>query len=165
MGWFKSFLWWQSSGFSLGQPFCFVWLQVCILSESGPSPVCVLVHDLAKMGSGTRVSGKLTEPVMVWCSPPFSDAKETFCTHVVWEVFLTSRMRNVWSPFTWARFSLSLLLPLSLPWSICPQGTDCQCSAWGPSVSCLKMMGQKRWFYETLSAPLIPAKCNLLGVG
>ena len=30
-----------------------------------------------------------------------------------------------------------LLLPHSLSGSSCPRGTDCSCSAWAPSVSCL----------------------------
>ena len=36
--------------------------------------------------------------------------------------------------FIRAGLSSSLLLPLSLSWSICPQGMDSSCSAWGPSL-------------------------------
>ena len=60
---------------------------------------CVQVHLLAKMDSSARVSEKLTEPIMVWCPLHSLTPEEPFCTCVIWEVSLTSRMRNMWSPY------------------------------------------------------------------
>ena len=57
---------------------------------------------------------------------------------------MISRMRNRWS-FLYcpgrAQPPLSIVL-LSIFWSFCPQGTNSSCSAWGPSISCLKVTSQ-----------------------
>ena len=60
-------------------------------------------------------------------------------------VSLTSRIRNRWSlSFIQAGHSSSLLLLLTLYLEvICLQGTDYSCSAWDPSISCFKGMGQR----------------------
>ena len=56
----------------------------------------VHAHVLARMDSRARVSGKLTEHVMVWSPLPSLTSEESFCARVVWESSLTSRMRNLW---------------------------------------------------------------------
>ena len=45
---------------------------------------------------------------------------------------------GVFLSLIWAGLSVFSLLLLSLSQSICPQGTGSSCSAWGPSISCLK---------------------------
>ena len=55
------------------------------------------VHLLAKTDCSARVSGKLTGCTMVWHPLPSLTPEESFCTCVVPEVSLTSRMRNMWS--------------------------------------------------------------------
>ena len=45
---------------------------------------------------------------------------------------------------TWAGLSSSLFLPLSSSQSLCPQGTYFSCSAWGPSISSLKIIQKKK---------------------
>lgn len=57
-------------------------------------------------------------------APPFFDPRGNFCSRVVWEVSLTSTIKKyvVSISFIWAWLSFSLLLPLSLFWSIWPQG-------------------------------------------
>ena len=42
----------------------------------------------------------------------------------------------------WARLRSSSLLLLFSSWSICPQGTNCSCLAWGPSISCLRVVSK-----------------------
>ena len=53
------------------------------------------VHLLAKMDSSARVSGKLIEHITIWHILP--SLSPLFCACVIWEVSLTSRMRNMWS--------------------------------------------------------------------
>ena len=48
--------------------------------------------------------------------------------------------------------SSTLLLLLVLPWSICPQGTDSNWSAWGPCIFCLKFV-QVQTLQERVPGP------------
>lgn len=59
--------------------------------------LCVHVRLLAKMDSRARVSGKLTEHITARCPLPSLTPEKPFCTRVVWEVSLASRMRIMWS--------------------------------------------------------------------
>ena len=67
--------------------------------------------------------------------PPFSNLWGTFlylCSS--WSLLDLKIEKYVVSlSFTGAGFSPSLLLPLSLSWSMCPQGINTRCSAWGLS--------------------------------
>ena len=60
-------------------------------------------------------------------SPPFLTSKEPFYLHVVEEVSLTLRVRNMWS-------FMSYLGRAQPP----PSSCFCGVSTWGPSVSCLR---------------------------
>ena len=59
--------------------------------------LCVHVRLLAKMDSRARVSGKLTEHVTARLPLPSLTPEKPFCTRVVWEVSLASKMRIMWS--------------------------------------------------------------------
>ena len=60
-------------------------------------PLCAQTYLLAKKDCWASVSGELTEHIMVWYPLPSLTPEETFHSCVVWEVSLTSRMRNMWS--------------------------------------------------------------------
>ena len=72
--------------------------------------------------------------------PPFLTSKEAFCTSIVGEVSLSSRMRSMQSfifyQWTTQPPPLSCFHGILALWSFCPQATNC--SPWGPSISCLK---------------------------
>lgn len=85
----------QSSWAASGQSSCSVWPWVHIWPDSGPSPVCK--HVLAEMNSSTRVSGKFTGPIMVWCPLPSLTPEEIFWACVFQDVSLKTRMRSMWS--------------------------------------------------------------------
>ena len=57
----------------------------------------VPTHLLAKVDSSVRASRKLTHCIMVWDPLLSLIPEEPFCTCVVPEFSLTSRMRNMWS--------------------------------------------------------------------
>ena len=80
--------------------------------------------------------GRLTPPMMSWGGLPFGPrgASLYVCS---WKALLSLKNGNyvVSLSFLWTGLSSSLSLPLSLSWSICPQGTDFGCSAWSSSLS------------------------------
>ena len=101
---------------------------------------CVCVDLSAKMDSSKEAYGQVDITYYEVTLPPFLTFKEPFCACVAGKVSLTLRMRDMWSlSLIWAGLSFSSLL---LFWSICPQGMNSSCSAWGPSISCLRTSGQ-----------------------
>ena len=138
----------SSSRFPLAYHLAFVWPWVHIWPDS---PVCE--HLLAKMDSIARVSGKLTGQIVVRRPCTLLNPEEPVYAHVVQELSLTSRMKNMWSLYLFiqAGLSSSLLLPSSLSWSICPRGTNSSCPVWDPPISCLK-----------LAAASLPSFCSFI---
>ena len=89
---------------SFGQSLCVAWFWVCIWYISGTSHVCMLTEmDSSKLTSLTK---RLHTPLLI--------SKEPLWTFVVRDVFLTLRMRNMWSlSLIWAGLSSSLAPTIS----------------------------------------------------
>ena len=85
-----------------------------------------------------RPMGRLTPPIMGWCPLPFCPLGAFLHTCSRGGLLDLKNKKYVVSlSLIQAGLSSSLLLLLSSSWSVCPQGTDSSCSAWGPSISCL----------------------------
>ena len=65
-------------------------------TKQGPSSVCTNT-SFSQERLPSKFSDELTEHIMVRCPLPSLTPEETFHSCVVWEVSLTSRMRNMWS--------------------------------------------------------------------
>ena len=136
--WFESRFGGISSRFVLADHFHLLASESIFGMSQGP-PTCAC-SSLSQDGLQRRglwatdiIRYEVTTPL------PLLTSKEPFFACVVGEVFLTSRMRNMW-PFIsyWTGSSLlhhPAFMEFLLSWSFCPQGRNC--SVWGPSISCL----------------------------
>ena len=88
-------------------------------------------HHLAKLDSSTRVSGRLAGHIMGWCPLPSLTPEELFCTCVVWEVYLTPRLRKMWPPYLLRKQGPAPRCSCHCLYLKCQQETNSSCSAWG----------------------------------
>ena len=120
---------------SSGQSYYFAWFWDCIWFNSRSSPVWVYISQprwiLVK-----RPMGRLTSSTMGWFPLLFGPLGAFLCT-CCWEHLLDLKNKK-YVVSIWAGLRSSSLLLLFSSWSICPQRTNSSCSAWGPSISCLK---------------------------
>ena len=117
---FDRSFWFASSesvfGIAQGTPVCM------LISSSSLSLVKRLLHSWHHLLWGD--------------APPFWTSKEPFCTCVVDEVSLTSRMKNMWSFISYLPGQKPASSTILLLWTFYPQGENS--SAWGLPISCLK---------------------------
>ena len=83
---------------------------------------------------------RLTSPTIGWHPPSHFDLQGGFLRMWGREGLLDLEKEDyvVCLSLIWAVLSFFSLLLLSSSWTICPQGTNSSCSAWGPSISRLK---------------------------
>ena len=140
----------------------FAWLWVCICYNS-ESPLCVHA-SLSQDGFQRRGLWEGWQHLL-WGGAPFLFGPWGAFLHMhSWEGLLDLKNEKyvVSLSLIWAGLSSSLFLPLSLSWSICPQGTDFSCLAWGPSISCLSYFAISTTSAVTSSTEvLIPLKSSM----
>ena len=102
------------------------------------------VHLFANMDSSREALGRLMPPIMGRHPPHLWKLPQGVFLHICSQgdlLVLKTEKYVVSLSFVHAGFSSSLLLPF-FALSICPQGTDSSCSAWGlsRSISCLTLI-------------------------
>ena len=103
------------------------------LPALGPSPTCVSNYFPRWIPVQRPMVGVWHH--LFWGSAPsFLTPKESFCTCVAGEVFLTSRMRNTWS--LCLLFGQDSAPPCSCHCLYLRESVH-SCSAWGQSIFCL----------------------------
>ena len=136
---FKSFIWGSSSGFPLANHLTLPGSESTFGLTQGP-PLCMCT-SLSQDGFPCRGLWEAWYHLLWGCAPSLFDPQGGFLNMCSQGGLLDLKNEKyvVSLSLIWAGLSSSLLLPLSLSWSICPQGTDSSCSAWGPSISCLNI--------------------------
>ena len=103
-------------------------------------------HLWTKWIPAQRPMGRLTSPILGWRLLLFWQGAILCMCSRGGLLDLKNEKYVVSLSFIQAGLNSYLLLPSSLSWSVCPQGTDSSCSAWGPSISSLSLASLiRRW--------------------
>lgn len=116
------------------QVFLYLWPMILLLF---PHLTCLRsLSNMPRWSPAQRPTGRSTPPITGWCPSLFDPWGAFLCLCSQGGLFdLKDKKYMVSLSFMQTGLSSSLVLPLSLSWSIYPQETNSSCLAWGSSIS------------------------------